>query len=107
MLTIFFILLAGFFKAVADTLQHHFDTSIFKRKYKKFWDPAISWQFARYLKFTRYKVDAWHLSNSGMVIAFCLAIVCHHAVLHWFFELLLAGLFFNVTFNIFYNKVLR
>jgi hypothetical protein len=72
--TIASIILAAFFKAVADTLSHHFDTSVFAWRDKRFWDPAVSWQYAHYLKGTKYKVDAWHLANSGMIICFCLAV---------------------------------
>jgi hypothetical protein len=106
-LSTFFICLAAFFKAVADTLTHHFDTSVFKWKDRKFWDPDISWKYASYLKFTKYKIDAWHLANSGMIIAFCAAIVTYKSHLWWGWELLLAGTLFNLSFNLFYNKLLR
>lgn len=104
---ILFLIIAGFFKAVSDTLTHHYDTSIFKWKDARFWNPAISWQFAHYLKFTKYKLDAWHISNSGMIIFFSLAVVFHHPHLKWYYEILLAGSLFNLSFNIFYNHILR
>jgi hypothetical protein len=106
-LTAFFILLAAFFKAVADTLTHHFDSSIFKWWDGRFWNAAISWQYAKYLKFTKYKLDGWHLANSGWIISFCFAIVFHHSVLAWYWEVLIAGALFNLSFNLFYNKILR
>lgn len=106
-LTITCIILAGFFKAVADTLQHHFDSSIFKTGERKFWDPIISWKYAGYLKFTRYRLDGWHLANSGMIIAFCVAVVCYQSTWSWYIELLAAGLLFNLSFNLFYNRILR
>jgi hypothetical protein len=108
-LSALFICLAGFSKAVADTLTHHFETSVFKNKDRRFWDPAISWKYARYLKFTRYKIDAWHLANSGMIISFCTAVAtnCIHDHLHWLLRLIIAGTLFNLSFNLFYNKLLR
>jgi hypothetical protein len=66
-----FILLAAICKAVADTLQHHFESSVFKYKDPRFWNPAVSWQYAYRIRFTKYPVDAWHLSNSLMIIFFC------------------------------------
>lgn len=107
MLTALLIIAAGFFKAVADTLTHHYDTSIFRWKDRKFWDPSISWKYADYLKFTRYKLDAWHLANSGMIICFCGAFAVNESHLWWGWEFLIAGALFNVSFNLFYNKILR
>ena len=106
-MSILFIILAAIFKAIADTLVHHFDTSVFKYKDRRFWDPSISWQYAHRLRFTSYPVDGWHISNSAMIVSFCLAIVFHHPVLKWWLELLIAGTLFNLVFNIFYNKILR
>lgn len=106
-MSILFIILAAIFKAIADTLVHHFDTSVFKYKDRRFWDASISWQYAHYLRFTKYKIDGWHLANSGMIVCFCLAFVFHHPFLKWWIELLITGVLFNVVFNLFYNKILR
>ncbi len=106
-LTAFFILLAAFFKAVADTLTHHFDSSVFRWWDQRFWNAAISWQYPHYLKFTKYKVDGWHLANSGMIVCFCVAVCLHHSALAWYFEIPIAGTFFNLSLNLFYNKILR
>lgn len=100
-ITIILILLAGFFKAVADTLQHHFSTSIFKHKDPRFWDPKISWQHIGFIRFTKYRPDAWHLANSLMI--FCLV---GAAASSWI-EFIVGGVLFNVAFNIFYNKLLK
>lgn len=107
MITIILLVLAGMFKAVADTLIHHFDTSIFRRKDRKFWDPNISWKYAKYLPLTKYKVDAWHLSNTGMIICFCLSVALNTFPYHWLLQFLAAGLIVNISFNLFYNKILR
>lgn len=39
------IVLAGYFEAIRDTIEHHFNTSIFRWKYfnQKFWNPDLSW----------------------------------------------------------------
>jgi hypothetical protein len=104
---ILFILLAAFFKAVADTLTHHFDTSVFKWWDRRFWDASVSWQYAHYLIGTKYKIDGWHLANSGMIICFCYAIVFHHSVIAWYYEVGIAGTVFNLSFGLFYNLILR
>lgn len=106
MLPILSLVLAAFFKAVADTLSFHYDRSVFKWKDKRFWDPAISWKYVGFIKFTKFRADAWHLANSGMIICFCLAAVLHSPIHQWYIELPAAGILFNLTFNLFYNKVL-
>jgi hypothetical protein len=105
--TISFLVIAGICKAVADTITHHFDSSVFRRKDKRFWDPSISWSYAKYLPLTKYKVDAWHLANSGMIISICFAIALHHSYTYWWAEFVAAGIIFNLSFNMFYNKVFR
>lgn len=108
-LTIAFLILAGICKAVSDTITHHFDTSVFRRKDRKFWDPNISWKYAKTLKFTSYKVDAWHLANSGMIISWCFALAFYDNQLNInpFIVVIIAGIIFNLSFNLFYNKILR
>jgi hypothetical protein len=106
-----FLVLAAVCKAVADTLTHHYDTSVFKWKDRRFWDPAISWKYAKYLKFTKYKLDAWHLANSGMIICFIFfGLLFPFSI--WHVGVLLAALVicggaWVLAFNLFYNKLLR
>jgi hypothetical protein len=108
--TIAFLVLAGMFKAVADTLTHHYDTSVFKMKDRKFWDPSISWSYAKYFPLTKYKIDAWHLANSGMILCWCAALATVYTVYvryPWWAIFIGAGLVFNLSFNLFYNKIFR
>lgn len=101
------LILAGMFKAVADTLTHHFDTSIFRWKDRKFWDPNISWKYAKQLPLTKYKFDAWHLANSGQIVCWCAALGITEGRYPWWVVFLAAGIIFNLSFNLFYNKILR
>ena len=108
MLAILFIILAASCKALSDTLAHHFDTSIFKWKNPKFWNPVISSDWAE--KFRGYKVDAWHLSNSAMIVFMIMAVALHRYdrfQLQWYYELLIGGCIWNAAFNLFYNKIFR
>lgn len=99
-----FIILAAISKALADTLWHHFDTSVFKKKNPKFWNPQVSWQHAPFVKYTKYRWDAWHLANSAMIVFFCAGIVAHKQITWWWIELIVAGTLFILVFNLFYNK---
>lgn len=100
------IVLAAFFKAVADTLQHHFGTSVFRYLDPRFWNAEISWQYAHFLKFTRYRLDGWHLANSGMIVSFIGAVAAAPAF-PWWVILPVGGLLFNGTFALFYDHILR
>lgn len=107
MIALLFITLAAICKAVADTLAHHFYVSAFKGLNQSFWNPEVSWHSAPYLPFTKYKVDAWHLFNSAMIVFMCAAVVFHQHLLKWWIELLIAGGCWNLAFNVFYNKILQ
>jgi hypothetical protein len=95
-----FIILGAICKAIADTLAHHFHSSIF-RYMGNLWDPQISWIYAKRIPFTKYPLDAWHISNSLMIIFFCLA------AFGFTWKVIVAGVLFNIVFNTFYNKLLR
>ena len=109
MIAAILIVLAAICKAVADTLAHHFDISIFKKKRQRFWNPAVSSNEAP--RIFNYKIDAWHLFNSGMLVFLIGAIPVHDRfdLLHlkWWVEILAGGGLFIVVFNTFYNKILR
>lgn len=98
------IIAAAIFKAVADTVADHFFVSIFKSKNRKFWDKTTSSVFAK--RIYGYKVDAWHLANSGMIVCFISAAAVNDCKCWWFF-IILSGIIFNLVFNLFYNKILR
>jgi hypothetical protein len=104
-ITILLISFAAFCKALADTLAHHFDTSVFRKKNRKFWDPVISSEWVK--KVFAYKLDAWHLSNSAMIVAMVCAIVFHSNRFEWWIEIPIGGVVWNLVFNLFYNKILR
>lgn len=99
------LIVAAIFKAVADTVDHHFDTSIFRRHDPKFWDRDISSDKAK--RIFGYKLDAWHIALSCMIVCMILAIIFHVPKLEWYWELAIGGVGWNIVFNLFYNKILR
>ena len=103
---IFFVLAAAF-KAVADTLEHHFETSVFKKLNLKWWNPDKSGDAVKLLKHTKYRLDAWHLSNSLMIVFFVCAGIFHKNTLPWYLDIPVIGTGFNIVFNTLYNKILR
>jgi hypothetical protein len=108
-LTAWFLLQAAFSKAVADTLNHHFDTSVFKKLNARFWNPAVSSTAAKFLPFTKFRWDAWHIANTLMIDSFIASIAVQLPFV-WYYKLagfLASGLIFIVDFNEFYNHILR
>jgi len=106
MITLIFILVAAIAKAISDTLWHHFETSIFKKLNPKWWNPNVSWEYVKLI--VKYRPDAWHLSNSFMIVAFIFSCVFYE---NWIWnkwsDLVVYGLAFNACFNILYNHILR
>ncbi len=98
------LIVAAISKAVADTVDHHFDTSIFRKLNPNFWDRDISSEKAK--RIFNYKIDAWHLSQSLMIVAMIAATVFHVPKLEWYYEIAIAGTAWNIVFNTFYNKIL-
>jgi len=104
MISYIFLALASICNAIMDTLTHHFSQSIFRNKNGDFWNPNISWRVATYIPYTKYKVDAWHLFKSSMIIFICLAIVFANKLN--IVDFVLLGTLWNIVFNIFYNHLL-
>jgi len=102
-ISLMFLMFAAAFNAVMDTLTHHYSTSIFKFKNPQFWNPNVSWQYVNFLPFTRYRADAWHLAKSSMIFCICFAIIFFKGEWYHFF---IFGAAWNLTFNLFYNKLL-
>lgn len=108
MITAILILLAAICKAVADTLYHHYDTSVFASLNPKFWNPVVSCNYVKFLPFTKYRPDAWHIANSAMIVSFITAAVVRDSVFHsWLINLVMLGVVFNLVFGVFYDKILK
>jgi hypothetical protein len=126
------ILLAGAANAVMDSLQFHYEKSIFPLgpndkllgKKRHWWDPRVSWRNKykdgissrgpAFLGSTTVFVsitDAWHLAQEIMLAAFALAIAWPIARdMKWWGILLVflaVRVLFGTTFNIFYYKTLK
>ena len=82
--------------------NENFYTSVFKNLNEKFWYKRESWKHAK--KIFGWKLDAWHIAKSLMIISLCLAVVFYVPVLGTF-DIMLFGIVWNGTFNLFYNKI--
>jgi len=110
-----YIILSAIANAIADRLENlvAFNGSIFYNRDPKFWCKEVSWQYAK--KIFSYKIDAWHLAESFQVLILLLALaLCFSEMrtpyIHgwWLIAHFCAlGALYNVTFNIFYNGILK
>lgn len=107
MVSLILILFAAIFKAIADTLWQHFDTSIFKKMPYKYWNPLESYKYVKFLPLSKFRPDPWHLSNSAMIVCFICAAVFYKEMFAWYYGILCYGGCFNLMFSLFYNTILR
>lgn len=121
MISLIFLFVAGIFKAIIDTLQFHFETSIFKNFNQKWWNPSISWknkwkngdpkQGERFLGSSTIFVsltDAWHFFQHLLIFCLILSIVTYSKLSCLrIIDFLIFYTVFTVTFEIFFSKVFR
>lgn len=124
MISLIFFCLAAICSASIDTLEFHFDKSVFNycRWNLNWWNPTYSWYnkykgrnpqkgLRKWLWFDVPCVDAWHTFKSLMIVFVCLSIVFFKSTpgCNWLWYTLMFiiyGVVWNITFNLFYNHIL-
>ena len=123
MISLIFWCLAAACCAVMDTLQHHFDSSVFfpslknsKRVY--WWNPFLSWRnkyinqnpekgLRKWLWFDVPFTDGWHTFKSLMIVFICISVATFEPLIDSpIINIIIYGTAWNVIFNLFYNKIL-
>jgi hypothetical protein len=111
MISIILFILAAFFNALMDATENapNFNESRLKTLPKTFWLKEVSWKYAARL--FNYKLDAWHIAKSCMVICFVLtAIFFDWPVEKWqdvAIYLIAGGVIWNATFYFFYHVLFK
>ena len=102
-----FVILAAFFNACMDILENeNFFRSKFSTKNQKFWYKRESWKYAT--EIFGYKIDAWHLSKSIMIVLLTLAIVYYKPIFNYkILDILTLGILWNSSFNLSYYNILK
>lgn len=100
--------LAAVFNSLMDAVENeNFYESRLKNWDQKFWYKRESWKHAK--KIGSYRIDAWHLAKSCMIICMALtAIFFDWPVKKWQdagLYLIVAGVSWNVVFWLFYHKI--
>jgi hypothetical protein len=90
-----------------DTYENepNFNKSVFKNLNKAFWCKEISWANAKMI--FSYRLDAWHLSKSAMILCIVGSILSFEMKHEWWVHLISFGLIWNFTFWLFYIKIFR
>lgn len=105
-LQILLISFAAICKAFADTLDHHFDTSIFRGWSRKWFDPNVTIKTAPQI--FGYPLDGWHIANSLQICSWAALPFVYVPVFgSWLLNYAAIGILFIVVFNLFYNKLFR
>ena len=107
-LTYIFISLAAICSALMDKAENsiQFQKSVFRKFKPDFWCKTISAHAIKFIPFTKYRPDAWHLAKSAMIIFWCLASIFYHSFIP-VIDFIVMGVVYNATFNIFYNRLFK
>ena len=124
--SLIFIMLAAICNAIMDKITYHWYSSVFCSNVDiTWWNPEISWLNKHVNKNPNMPIkkicwglfdvpctDAWHTFKSSMVVLIVLAIVTFDCtIVRFWYEYIIMiiafGLMWNLTFNLFYNKLLK
>jgi len=122
-LTYIFIALAAVCNAFMDKIENsiQFNNSIFRNLNPEFWCKTISAHSTKFIPFTKYRPDAWHIAKSWMIVFFISSIPFYSPFIENFLQpftndsvivgktvfIILGGVLYNLTFNLFYNNVFK
>ena len=108
------VILSAICKAIADTITHHYSTSIFKNKKSAFWisDGSAKYKNGDSSQGRKHPAmfdgfsDAWHIFNNSAFYLLIVAIGFGININFWI--AVPAGIIIHMeVFNLFYDKVLR
>lgn len=105
MISLILIMVAAIGNSMMDLLDERFESSIFKKLNPKFWSKAVSSQHAK--RVFGYKIDAWHLTKSTVIILLCLAAVLYKPCTTPLIDFIIMGAAWNLPFNLFYNRIFQ
>lgn len=107
-----FIILAAFFNAAMDTLQSHFNTSVFKKLDMYWWNPSYSFTNKYRGNFLRKTVlafvtDAWHCFKFIALICLSIAFVLYKPIVSIYIDPIIIYTIFGTVFEISYRLLGR
>ena len=125
MISIIFLILAGFFNSIMDVIVHKWDISIFSKieneKLLQFINPQQSWmnkwknkdykQGEKFIGSSTVFVmftDLWHLCQFLMIISFIVSTIFYMSIMdNSILNIIIHYLAFTLSFNLFYYKIFK
>lgn len=110
MLNIIYPILVGFLMAVMDrtTEEVAFNNSVFRNLNRKWWLRSVSWEYVKFLPFTKYRPDAWHLAKTLLIIAIsCMAVFSFKVFNSGILNIFLNASIITGSFVVFYDYILK
>ena len=118
-LTIIFLVIAAICKAVKDTVEFHYSTSVFSKLNCQYWYPQLSWankyKSAQDLRprfwgsttvFVMF-TDAWHLFDFLQIISFVFAIIFYSKMIYFVADFVIFYILFCGVFELFYSLIFK
>ena len=101
--------LAGFFMAVMDrTENENYHKSVFKHLNEKWWYKRESWKHVKFLPFTKYRMDAWHLAKSFLIACVGLLAALYTPITKWWYaDAIIIASLITASFVLFYDYILK
>ncbi len=125
MISIIFLILAGFFNSIMDIIVHKWNISIFSKikneKLLQFINPKLSWtnkwknndykQGEKFIGSSTVFVmftDLWHLCQFLMIISFIISTIFYIPIMdNSILNIIVHYLAFTLSFNLFYYKIFK
>lgn len=100
---------AGFFMAVMDSVENeHITQTVFKKLNPKWWYKRESWKHVKFLPFTKYRPDAWHLAKSLLLLCIGAMVSLYVPLTKWWYiDALICGAIITASFVLFYDYLLK
>ena len=103
MIAFILVAISSIFKAVMDTVNFHYATSVFKNFNPNFWNLQVSSQGKKFLGLET--LDAWHISQYAVFSLLFAAAIFYKSVFGYWDFLIFWGIYF-VVFQLFYSTIL-
>jgi uncharacterized protein involved in cysteine biosynthesis len=110
LVNVIFPILIGFFMAVMDrtTEEVAFNNSIFRNLNPKWWLRSVSWEYVKFIPFTKYRPDAWHLAKSSLILSIAFMTVFSLKITNIpILNVLINGSVITGSFVVFYDYILK
>ena len=117
-LPLYLIIIVAVCKAIQDTLQFHYGTSVFRDMKSNWWNPVYSWhnkdEWFPGSKVMTWLIsnpfvfitDAWHTFGLLRIMVTVLAVVLYTVHFNWYYDAVILWLVHSIVFHITFTYIL-